>query len=343
MLFFYTHKIREVTMLINEFLKDIRTTLGQSQKSFYKGVLSRSTVEKFEKNVTSIKISSIPTLADCIDLSCEELLYYSSDSLKTEFDKLRDLFLEKYSTLDTLTEEHEIQRTIQDIVSIYTQCIEPKYTSLKYFNLYLLIKIACSEFSDKILEVNKADLLDLKKIYKNRLVFTSSDYKVLANLITLPIFTLKDLDFMIKKLFPITNKVPEEVLYPAYLALSNITTKHIRNKNYTDARLAIDSFEEHLKINPSYKFKLTCMHDRALIDFLTDKINNSNRLTEALQIIDIIAICEPPTSTIANRMKEALVSIIEKEDNSKDIIAEIANTKNSIDYIKTIPPNIVKT
>ncbi|MDU4448387.1 MAG: hypothetical protein E7I76_10470 [Anaerococcus vaginalis] len=42
-------------------------------------------------------------------------------------------------------------------------------------------------------------------------------------------------------------------------------------------------------------------------------------------------------------MKEALVSIIEKEDNSKDIIAEIANTKNSIDYLQTIPPNIVKT
>ncbi|MDT6935475.1 XRE family transcriptional regulator, partial [Enterococcus faecalis] len=96
-------------------------------------------------------------------------------------------------------------------------------------------------------------------------------------------------------------------------------------------------------VNPSYKFKLICLHDRALLDFLTDKINNSSKLTEALQIIDIISTCEPQTSTIADRMKEALVSIIEKEDNSKDIIAEIANTKNSIDYLQTIPPNIVKT
>lgn len=46
------------------------------------------------------------------------------------------------------------------------QCIEPKYYSLKYFNLYLLIKISCSEFTDKILEVDKADLLDLKKYIK---------------------------------------------------------------------------------------------------------------------------------------------------------------------------------
>ncbi|MCW1783785.1 XRE family transcriptional regulator, partial [Streptococcus agalactiae] len=139
------------------------------------------------------------------------------------------------------------------------------------------------------------------------------------------------------------NNVPEEILYPAYLALTNLTTKNIKSKAYNKAKLAIDNFEEQLKVNPSYKFKLICLHDRALLDFLTDKINNSSKLTEALQIIDIISTCEPQTSTIADRMKEALVSIIEKEDNSKDIIAEIANTKNSIDYLQTIPPNIVKT
>ncbi|HDM0540819.1 TPA: hypothetical protein PY111_002925, partial [Staphylococcus aureus] len=86
-----------------------------------------------------------------------------------------------------------------------------------------------------------------------------------------------------------------------------------------------------------------CLHDRALLDFLTDKINNSSKLTEALQIINIIDSCEPPSSSLADRMKEATVSIIEKEDNTKDIIAAIANTKSSIDYMQTIPPNIVKT
>ena len=185
--------------------------------------------------------------------------------------------------------------------------------------------------------------MDLKKIYKTRKLYTSSDYKVLANLITLPLFTVNDLNFMIDVLYPLENNVPEEILYPAYLALTNLTTKHIKSKDYNKAKLAIDNFEEQLKVNPSYKFKLICLHDRALLDFLTDKINNSSKLTEALQIIDIISTCEPQTSTIADRMKEALVSIIEKEDNSKDIIAEIANTKNSIDYLQTIPPNIVKT
>lgn len=330
-------------MLINEFLKQARTNLNLSQHSFYDDILSRSTAYKFENNNTSIKISSIPKLADRMDLTCEELLYYSSDSLKTEFDKTRDLFLDKYSSLQTLKEEAEIEKTLQDIVEIYIQCIEKKADSLKYFNLYLLIKISCSEFTNRILEVDKADLLDLKKIYKTRKLYTSSDYKILANLITLPIFSIDDLQFMIDVLYPLSSNVPEELMYPAYLALTNITTKHIRNKDYDKARIATDNFEKQLEINPSYKFKLICMHDRALIDFLTDKINNSNKLTEALQIINLIDICESPSSSIADRMKEATVSIIEKEDTNKDIIAEIANTKSSIDYIQTVPPHIVKT
>ncbi len=341
---FFTHmSIGGFFMFLNDFLKHTRTTLNLSQTTFYEDVLSRSTADKFEKNKTSIKLSCIPILADRLDLTCEELLFYSSDTLYTDFDKIRDSFLNKYASLQSLEEKSEINEVIEDIIAIYMQCIEPKYYSLKYFNLYLLIKISCSEFTDKILEVDKADLLDLKKIYKTRKLYTSSDYKVLANLITLPLFTVNDLNFMIDVLYPLENNVPEEILYPAYLALTNLTTKHIKSKDYNKAKLAIDNFEEQLKVNPSYKFKLICLHDRALLDFLTDKINNSSKLTEALQIIDIISTCEPQTSTIADRMKEALVSIIEKEDNSKDIIAEIANTKNSIDYLQTIPPNIVKT
>jgi hypothetical protein len=340
--FFFTHMSIGGFYVYKRFLKHTRTTLNLSQTTFYEDVLSRSTADKFEKNKTSIKLSCIPILADRLDLTCEELLFYSSDTLYTDFDKIRDSFLNKYASLQSLAEKSEINEVIEDIIAIYMQCIEPKYYSLKYFNLYLLIKISCSEFTDKILEVDKADLLDLK-IYKTRKLYTSSDYKVLANLITLPLFTVNDLNFMIDVLYPLENNVPEEILYPAYLALTNLTTKHIKSKDYNKAKLAIDNFEEQLKVNPSYKFKLICLHDRALLDFLTDKINNSSKLTEALQIIDIISTCEPQTSTIADRMKEALVSIIEKEDNSKDIIAEIANKKNSIDYLQTIPPNIVKT
>ncbi|MBD9966463.1 XRE family transcriptional regulator [Enterococcus faecalis] len=330
-------------MFINDFLKHTRTTLNLSQTTFYKDVLSRSTADKFEKNKTSIKLSCIPILADRLDLTCEELLHYSSDTLYTDFDKLRDSFLSKYTKLQSSKEQSEIHEVIQDIIDIYIQCLEPKYYSLKYFNLYLLIKISCSEFTDKILEVDKADLLDLKKIYKTRKLYTSSDYKVLANLITLPLFTVDDLNFMFDVLYPLENNISEEILYPAYLALTNLTTKHIKNKDYNKAKLAINNFEKQLKVNPSYKFKLICLHDRALLDFLTDKINNSSKLTEALQIINIIDSCEPSSSSLADRMKEATVSIIEKEDNTKDIIAAIANTKSSIDYMQTIPPNIVKT
>lgn len=336
-------------MQINEFIKQRRQDLNISQLEFYKDILSRSTADKFEKyNSSALKINHLPVIADRLDISFNELIHATSDSFFSEFDLLNNRFLSisqqmaGYSSGSIELSDSQITELIHEIENIFKLVLELKESSSKYTNLYFLIKISFSPISNKIIPVDHTDLVSLKKMYKNKTNLVAADYRILANLSTLPIFTMNDLDFLYEILYPVPLNSPLELVEVSHLALSNIITKHLRAYDFILLKKELQKFRTALTRNPSYMYTIIYLHDKALLEFLESEYTNPEALSAALQYVNIIDECEPEGSTLANRMREATVNLVGKNTDNMDVISIIATTKNSIDFQKNIPPHLIK-
>lgn len=336
-------------MQLNDYIRTRRQELNISQIEFYKDLLSRSTADKFEKYNTSVlKIHKLPEIADRLDISFKELIHATSESFLSDFDRLNNRFLTISQQLannsigEIELSDSQISELISEIEAMLPLTIEMKDTSSKYSNLYFLIKISFSSMSNKIIPVDQTDLLFLKKKYKHQTTFNAADYKILVNLVTLPIFTVDDLDFLYKKLYPIQRNSPFELIETSHLVIANIITKHLRAYNFTSVRRELINLKRALDRNPSYRYSLIYLHDKSLLDFLESQYTNAESLSAALQYVNIIEECEPEGSTTANRMREATVNLVEKRSESMDVISIIATTKNSIDFQKNIPSHLIK-
>lgn len=323
--------------------------MNMSQIEFYKGILSRATANRFEKeDPTLLKLKHIPILLDRLSLSFDDLLSNCFESFTSEFDQYNNRFQEISSILASIqTQEnsantHQIEDLIIEIEAIYKVAIQLKDTEINYYNLYFLIKVSFSDYSQNISQVDYTDFLILKDIYKRRNIVGSYDYKVFANWIIMPFISLEELDFLFNRLYPLDKNASPTAVRIAHLALTNIITKYLRDYDFKNVRKYILALKENLEIHPSYEFKIVYLHDLALLEFLESNYTKAASLNDALRYIDIINEFEPENSTKGNRMKEATISLIEKNAKSKELIALIATEKNNIDFKKNIPPHIVK-
>lgn len=336
-------------MQIHQFFKAKRKELRESQTQFYDGILARGTANKFENgNDGLLKVKHIPYLLEHIGISFDEFSFYCNPSFDTNFDKFNNRFLEITQLISddsigviSLSKE-TFSELITEIESIYTKTIEKKNTHTNYLNLNILIRATAFSFSSKIFPVDKTEIAYLKKIYKNKQSFSKYDYKIFANMLIIPGIKHSELLFLEELLFPMSPNSDQSLTETAHLALSNLVTLFLRSHDFKNAHKYLDFLNKNLASFPSYRYKLIYLHDISILEFLESNYTAPEALASAFQYVDIIAKCEPKDSTFGNRMREAAVNLIEKNSETKDIVAMIASAKNDIDFTKNIPPHLIK-
>lgn len=336
-------------MFLNDFIKKSRTSAKISQESFYTDIVSRATADAFEKkNADVLKVGSLSKMAEKLSLTVNELIKLGEESFLTDFEnKNRDFLLvssilSQYQTEETELTDTEIKKYLNEMDKLYTSILEKKETYSSYFNLYLLLKHSFHDSSSVIMPVDKTDITLFKKILKTKTQYTAYDYKAFANILISPFFSLKDIEFTMNLLFPLNESPYYELIDSAYLSLSNLTSKLLRTSEYELATKHLELFNKELEKNPSYYYRLTYLHDYYLLQFLKSKYENADALAQSLQFINIIELCEPPESSLGDRLRESTVNMVENKASSRSIINIIATTKNNIDFKKLIPEHIIK-
>lgn len=336
-------------MFLNEYVATSRNKEKISQSSFYKGIVSRATADSFEKkNADVLKISALPIIAEKLSITINDLIDRSIDTFSTKFEAKNKEFLlttsilSEYETENVELKDNEIDTYLKAMDNLYLSILTEKDQYSNYFNLYLLLKYSFHDTSNTILPVEKTDITILKKIFKNKKIYGTYDYKAFANIIVSQSVTKKDIEYFVNYLFPIEDCPSREIVESAYIALGNITTKMIRSNEYELASHYLELFNSELLINSSYYHRLYYMHDYYLLEFLKSKFENADALAKSLQFIDIIELCEPPESSLGARLRESTVNIVENKTSSRSIINIIASTKNNIDFKKLIPEHFIK-
>ncbi|MCZ0856304.1 hypothetical protein OCL90_14130, partial [Enterococcus faecalis] len=78
---------------------------------------------------------------------------------------------DRRATLDNYakTQDIELKKNLEEL---YSKVVSLHFTSLKYMNLYFMMKLILSDKIDKISKIDYPDLLDVKKIFQNFSKFT---------------------------------------------------------------------------------------------------------------------------------------------------------------------------
>ena len=160
-------------MYLNELMKLCRKEFGENQEVFYKDIFSRRSASSFEiHNQHALQIKDIALLSDRSGLSFHELINYCKEDFASDFDKDLDYFR---TTLDNYakTQDIELKKNLEEL---YSKVVSLHFTSLKYMNLYFMMKLILSDKIDKISKIDYPDLLDVKKIFQN-FIFYNIDIK----------------------------------------------------------------------------------------------------------------------------------------------------------------------
>ncbi|EKZ0151051.1 conjugal transfer protein TraA, partial [Enterococcus faecalis] len=128
-------------------MKLCRKEFGENQEEFYKDIFSRRSASSFEiHNQHALQIKDIALLSDRSGLSFHELINYCKEDFASDFDKDLDYFR---TTLDNYakTQDIELKKNLEEL---YSKVVSLHFTSLKYMNLYFMMKLILSDKIDKI-------------------------------------------------------------------------------------------------------------------------------------------------------------------------------------------------
>ncbi|HFZ4609014.1 conjugal transfer protein TraA [Enterococcus faecalis] len=295
-------------MYLNELMKLCRKEFGENQEVFYKDIFSRRSASSFEiHNQHALQIKDIALLSDRSGLSFHELINYCKEDFASDFDKDLDYFR---TTLDNYakTQDIELKKNLEEL---YSKVVSLHFTSLKYMNLYFMMKLILSDKIDKISKIDYPDLLDVKKIFQNFSKFTLFHYKILANISSE--FSFSELKPLYDELFPISENSTSELKEIAALCLNNILAGSFLEKRYEDILPILNIYNELLTHFPSYKYKINYIHNKNLYLYVTTK--NLKYLNKVVSYIDLLEDIEGVE--IAEQVRTSLEHLLSQEGDEK--------------------------
>lgn len=316
-------------MPLNELMKFHRKELQLSQEEFYSGIFLRKSATQFEvHNKHSLKITDIPTLLDRSELSLQELINYSPEEFTSEFDKDLSYY---YQLADTFFKENN-PKTKKEIECFYQKVLDNYMDSIKYMNLYFMMKYTLSDKIEKITPIDKPDLLDVKKKFKNYTKYTLFHYKILANICSA--FSYEELKPLIDSMFPIDKNAPYSLKEAVIIFLENFIGKHMFEKNYDNVFLLLDMYRDLLLNMQSYKYKLNYTANKNIVLYLTTK--NLSYLNKVVEYTELIEDVEGPE--IAQQIRYNLHKLISNEnDEQAEKFIGIINDSGEIFNYKNVP------
>lgn len=244
-------------------IKEIREELGYSQIEFYNGIMSKVSYQKFEKNEKDISIQQLQAIAQKLTMRPEEILY------RTDVTRLKSLpFWEQKLELPTfLSSKEAFFKKLNELENNKTK-------GFGYYNIYTAMLamgiqkkfINSDYFSTK-------DIKALQTMYKKRRIFYSFDYEIVSNLI----FLLKpeQLDFLLEKLFPVTESNGVVFDFCVQECITNIISKYQHLENYSAALNYIEIFKSLRKI-PGFNIDLSMNLEIVYLEQLTAFLETRN-------------------------------------------------------------------
>ena len=295
-------------MHLNELMKIQRKSEKLSQAKFYEGIFQRNSASLFENhNEHFLKIADLPLLADRSNLTIPEIIRTCNEDFKSVFDK----DLETYYFILSKIQQNPDSEYNHELYSLYQKSIHEKFTSLKYMNLYLLIKLQTSSLISEIIPVDKQDLADIKKMFSSSKRFVLYHYKILSNLCT--IFPYSDLQTLIEQLFPLREDSDEQIKDTACLSLSNAIALSIFTKDYSSCFILLNHFETLLSNYTSYKYKLSFIASRNMLLYFTS--GDIEHIMKVFSYVEILKQVESPE--YVEQFHKNLQTIISKSDDEK--------------------------
>ena len=165
--------------------------------------------------------------------------------------------------------------------------------------------------------------------------FTLYDYKIVTNLSL--VFSYKELQPFLKKLFPLDSNAPTVTSEAAYILLDNITTKLVQKRDFDNCTEVLNIYSDLLQNFPSYKYKLNYLITYNLVGyFLT---NNMDSLNNSIKYVDLLGDLEHVE--IAKFMKDNIYLMISKKNNDSLNKPDTLLTKDN-NHIKLTEKKVTK-
>ncbi|UYY10673.1 hypothetical protein OLL89_14380 (plasmid) [Enterococcus faecalis] len=144
-------------MFLYELFKEQRKLYNFTQEEFYEGIFKKRAASSFEvHNTHDLKVKDLPVLSDRSMMSILEIIHYAKEEFISPYD-------EDLNSLFDIFQNNTEKENKDYIYKLYKKSIELKEHSIIYWNLYLIIKIQCSEYDSRIVPTNSQDLSELKK------------------------------------------------------------------------------------------------------------------------------------------------------------------------------------
>lgn len=316
-------------MFLYELFKEQRKLYNFTQEEFYQGIFKKRAASSFEvHNTHDLKVKDLSILSDRSMLSILEIIHYAKEEFISPYDK-------DVNTLFAIFQKNTEKENKDYIYKLYKKSIDQKEYSIIYWNLYLIIKIQCSEYDSRIVGVNSQDLAELKKMILTKQKFTLYDYKIVTNLSL--VFSYKELQPFLKKLFPLDSNAPTVTSEAAYILLDNITTKLVQKRDFDNCTEVLNIYSDLLQNFPSYKYKLNYLITYNLVGyFLT---NNMDSLNNSIKYVDLLGDLEHVE--IAKFMKDNIYLMISKKNNDSLNKPDTLLTKDN-NHIKLTEKKVTK-
>ncbi|NSU29553.1 conjugal transfer protein TraA [Enterococcus faecalis] len=316
-------------MFLYELFKEQRKLYNFTQEEFYEGIFKKRAASSFEvHNTHDLKVKDLPVLSDRSMMSILEIIHYAKEEFISPYD-------EDLNSLFDIFQNNTEKENKDYIYKLYKKSIELKEHSIIYWNLYLIIKIQCSEYDSRIVPTDSQDLSELKKMILSKQKFTLYDYKIVTNLSL--VFSYKELQPFLSSLFPLDSNAPTVTSEAAYYLLENITTKLVQNRDFESCTEVLNIYNDLLQKFPSYKYKLNYLITYNLVGYFFT--NNMDSLNNSIKYVDLLGDLE--NVELAKLMKDNIYLMISKKNNGSMSKPETLLTKEN-NHIKLNEKKITK-
>lgn len=276
-------------MLNGLFLKELRSVKGLTQKEIVGNYLSRSSLARFEKGLSSISLEASYEVSSKLGLSLQEFKYEIVDT--EHLVEYRNMITRYYyySRVNRLSDDE-----LEEINEIYNYFYKKRYDGVLEFSDYIRVRTHLLPLLDSnviFLELPEEDLNFVIDYFENIKKFFLIDFKILADI-------CRQLDYKLLKKYYL-RMVPINLEYYAVYSIDERTGVHQFLNNFFDRALSEedmdivqDLLEEHerfLRYFPNTHYEELFLINKATYELVIDcNVLSLKRMNDLIEAFDIL-------------------------------------------------------